>query len=184
MGLMAQASKTPKSGTQKASARGKTSGNGRKSAAKTTAGAKKSTAKAKSASGAAAKGAASASNNLDPSAAARQAALAGTRAAGKAVGAAVSGVKRPLAIAGVALAGTVGANAVRNRNAGGKTGLGKRAKNVSLPRLSGKRPSIDLDTISAAADRVGDYSRRVDEVAEAVKRAADPPGRKRFRRKG
>jgi hypothetical protein len=85
------------------------------------------------------------------------AALAGTKAAGKAVGAAVSKAKGPLLAAGVATAGVVGGLAI----------AGRRSRSKSRLRL----PSLDIDRAADAAKRVGAYGQQVADIADAVQTA-------------
>ena len=85
-------------------------------------------------------------------------ALAGTRAAGKAVSAATSRARTPLIAGGAALAGLAGGLALINRARNG-SGLGRR---------SSKDGAFDLDSIASAAKRLSSFGDQVGVIASAV----------------
>jgi|SRR5215208_5100721 len=91
------------------------------------------------------------SNGAGPPATAGAAALAGTRAAGRAVVLAASKAKAPLIAGGAAAAGLAGGLALTSER--------KRKR---------RGPSFDLDSATAAAKRVGSYGQQIAEVAEAL----------------
>ena len=101
---------------------------------------------------------------VDNAAAAREAAAAGTRAAGKAAAIVIERAKVPLAVGGAAVAGIAGGLAVRNRARSRRRGLG----------LALRDGRLDLDSIAAAARRLGAFSNQVSEVAAAMQRDGDP----------
>jgi hypothetical protein len=86
--------------------------------------------------------------------AARQAALAGTKAAGHAVTAAASRAKTPLIVGGAAMAGIAGGLAATRRVTG------------SRPR--GRRRKVDLDAVASAARGVGALGNQVADIATVV----------------
>jgi hypothetical protein len=110
---------------------------------------------------------------------AKDAAVEGTKAAGKAVTATVARVKTPLLVGGAAVAGAVGGAALKDRLTGSRSnGLAKRFKGVSMPNPTKnvnleKLTNIDFDKVASTAQKVGNYGRQVDEVASAVKRASE-----------
>jgi hypothetical protein len=72
----------------------------------------------------------------------------------------------------------VGGVALKDRLPNGRPkGFAKRLKGISLPKptkgIGLDKLNVDLDRVSSTAQRVGNYGRRVDEVASAVKNASD-----------
>jgi hypothetical protein len=101
--------------------------------------------------------------------AARKAAAAGTKAAGRAVASAASQAKVPLVIGGAAVTGAAGALIAKNRWGGSGRGRGGRRR-ISLPMRNGK---LDLDAVASAARRVGAIGEQVGDVANAIQRVGD-----------
>jgi hypothetical protein len=166
---MAPASKTSSRKRSSSSKAAKRNGSGAKSTAKTA----KRTAKtakrngsgAKSTAKRASKGAGAAAEPRVNAIAAKDAAAAGTKAAGKAVAAAASKAKTPLIVGGAAIAGVAGGLVAKNRVSSSKRG---RRPRFSLPTRDGK---LDLDAVASAARRVGAMGEQVGEIANALERA-------------
>jgi hypothetical protein len=97
-------------------------------------------------------------------AAAGQAALAGTRAAGRAAVVAAKRVKTPLAVGGGAAAGIIGGLALRNRTNGSR--FGSALRNVELPFRDGK---LDLDAVASAAESVESFGKQAGTIATALR---------------
>ena len=90
---------------------------------------------------------------VDNATAARHAAAAGTRAAGKAAALAMRRARVPLVIGGAAVAGAVGGLAVRSRQR--------------------QRPKLDLHAVESTAKRVSELTGQIGTVAAAMQRQAD-----------
>jgi hypothetical protein len=98
-------------------------------------------------------------------AAAGQAALAGTRAAGQAAAALAKRAKTPLAIGGGAAAGVIGGLAIRKR-ANGRGFGGSALKNAKLPFRDGK---LDMDAVASAAESVESFGKQVGTIGKAIR---------------
>jgi hypothetical protein len=137
--------------------------------AKSKTGAAKRTGRAKAQSSAQ-KSASSAPSPTDAAAnaaAAKVAALNGTRAAGKALAAAVERAKTPLIVGGAATAGVVGGLAIHRRNSRSRLGLNG-LSGIPLPVRDGR---LDLDAIAAAAHRAGSLGQQLHEIGNALEHA-------------
>jgi hypothetical protein len=99
----------------------------------------------------------------DNAAAAREAAAAGTRAAGKALAGVARQAKVPLVIGGAATAGLVGGLAVRAR---AKRSSRRFGGGLPLPMRDGK---LDLEAIEAAAKRLSSVTNQIGEIAGAMR---------------
>jgi hypothetical protein len=98
---------------------------------------------------------------VDNAAAARQAAIAGTRSAGLAVAGAARRAKVPLVIGGAATAGLAGGLvAIRARAARSSRGLG-----LPFPIRDGK---LDFDAVESAAKRLSSLTSQIGEIAGAM----------------
>lgn len=94
---------------------------------------------------------------------ARQAAIAGTKAAGRAAAAVASQGKTPLVLGGAALAGIAGRTVIKNRGRSPRSG-GRLAD--ALRPLRGAE--LDLEAVASAARRLSDFSARVADMATAA----------------
>ena len=103
------------------------------------------------------------SRHVDNATAAREAAVAGTQAAGKAVIAAARRARVPLVIGGAA---TVGLAAVRARTGRSSKQFGNR---LPLPLRDGK---LDMEAVESAAKRVSVLTSQIGEIAGAMRRGA------------
>jgi hypothetical protein len=77
-----------------------------------------------------------------------------------------------LIVGGTAAMALAGGAAVRGRLSRAT------ARSRSRPAFDLKKlADLDLDKVGSAAERIGDYGRRVDEIAKAIKRASDATGK-------
>jgi hypothetical protein len=95
---------------------------------------------------------------------AKTAAIAGTKAAGRAVAVAAERVKTPLIVGGAATAGVIGGLIVHRRSSrSGRNGFSR----IHLPLRDGK---LDLSTIAAAAHKAGELGQQANELGTALDR--------------
>jgi hypothetical protein len=121
---------------------------------------------AKRASGSAATRASRSAGDVSSAVEARQAAVAGTKAAGHAVAGAVGRARTPLIVGGALIAGVVGGVAAKSR-AGLRPGR-RRLAGAPLPTWGGK---LDLDAVASTARRVSVLGQQVADVAAAFQAA-------------